>query len=164
MQQGVLIIAPASAQPVVLRETRRPHVVVNRPGRPRVLIHGVQGPKGSKGDPGDSSAASGRAVVAFAFGDASPLPVFTPAADCTGILVRLLIDTPFDGVGAAIRIGTAAQPDALMGSGDNDPATVGGYEVAPDLELISGTPIVVSITPGAGASKGAGRIVFDSIA
>lgn len=54
--QGIVIAAPASARPVVLRDFTPVRVVTRGRYKPQVLIHGVQGPKGAKGDPGDSSA------------------------------------------------------------------------------------------------------------
>lgn len=162
---AVVVIDPAARTAVVLSPERpRPVALMQDRARANVVVKGFRGPPGQKGDPGDSSAATGRAVVAFAFGDASPVPVFTPAANCTDILVRLVIDTPFDGAGAALKLGTPSQPEALMAAAHNDPTSAGGYEVAPDAALAAGTPIVLTIIPGAGATQGAGRAIFDSIA
>lgn len=105
-----------------------------------------------------------RTVVPFAFGDASPAPVFTAPAGCTNMLARLVIDTPFNGVGASLKLGTSANPEALIAAAHNDPAQVAGYESAPDVALASGDEIVLTITPGTGATQGAGRIIFDAIA
>lgn len=138
-------------------------VVVRDSSKTGVVVSGFAGPSGPKGAPGDSSTATGRAVVPFAFGDASPVPIFTPAANCTDILVRLVIDTPFDGAGAQLMLGTAAQPDALMPANHNDPGMAGGYEAAPDAALVAGVPIVLTIVPGGGATQGAGRAIFDAI-
>lgn len=104
-----------------------------------------------------------RVVIPFAFGDASPVTIFTPPAGCTDILARVVIDTPFNGVGASIQLGTASSPGSLVPAGYVDPTTPAGYEAAPDKTMMAGTPIVLAIVPGTGATQGAGRVVFDSI-
>lgn len=121
-----------------------------------VSTPGVQGPPGPAG-------VSGRVVVPFAYGDATPQPVFTAPAAGTDMRVSIVIDTPFNGAGAALQVGTAAQPGALMPAAYNDPATAATYEAAPNATLASGEAIVLTITPGAGATQGAGRVVFDAI-
>lgn len=114
--------------------------------------------------PADTSDSTYRKVVSFSFGDASPAPVFTASAGCTDVLARIVIDTPFNGAGAALKLGTSTAPEALIAAANNDPTTAAGYESAPDVALASGEAIVLTITPGTGATQGAGRIIFDSIA
>lgn len=161
---AVVVIDPAARTAVVVSPLRVPPIAVTQDrDRANVVVKGFRGPPGPKGDPGDSSTATGRAVVPFAFGDASPVTIFTPAANCTDVMARLVIDTPFDGVGAALKLGTAGQPEALIAASQNDPATVGGYEVVPDAALGQGAPVVLTIIPGTGATRGAGRVIFDSI-
>lgn len=104
-----------------------------------------------------------RKVAAFSFGDASPAPIFTAPANCTDVLARVVIDTPFDGAGASLKLGTSVAPEALMAAAQNNPAQVAGYEAAPDVALTSGEAIVLTITPGTGATQGAGRVIFDAI-
>lgn len=112
---------------------------------------GVQGPKG---EPGGTIPA-----MHFSFGDAAHA-VWTP--DSPGLLtyVRLIIDTPFDGVDAAIVVGTAAQPDAAMPAGYSDPAAMQEFENTPDIHLGAGEGVHLSITPGSGATQGAGRLIL----
>jgi hypothetical protein len=109
---------------------------------------------------GDST----RKVVSFSYGDASPAPLFTVPADCTDILARLVIDTPFDGAGASLKLGTSGNPEAFLAAADNDPTAAAGYEAAPDLSVSSGEQVLLTITPGTGATQGAGRVIFDGIA
>lgn len=161
---AVVVIDPAARTAVVLPPLReRPVVVAQDRALAFTVVQGFRGPAGPKGDPGDSSTATNRAIVPFAFGDASPVPIFTPAVNCTGILMRLVINVPFNGAGATLTLGTAAQPNALLPADHNDPTNVGGYEVAPDAALVAGVPIVLTIIPGTGATQGAGFIVFDAI-
>jgi hypothetical protein len=119
---------------------------------------------GAEVEPGSATAGTFRKVVSFAFGDASPAPIFAAPAGCTDILARLVIDTPFDGVGAALKLGTSGSPELLIPAANNDPTTAAGYEAAPDVALSSGEAIVLTIVPGTGATQGAGRVIFDSIA
>jgi hypothetical protein len=105
---------------------------------------------------------SGRAVVPFTFGDASPATLFIPAEDAMLALVRVVIETPFDGAGATLAIGTLADPDLYMATDENDPTQVASYEVKPDIIVSTGAAILLTITPGAGATAGAGRILIDS--
>lgn len=104
----------------------------------------------------------GRTLVAFAFGDASPRNIYVAPNNRTATIVRVVIDTAFDGAGAAIAIGTAADPELLMPYDGNDPATALSYENAPDAALNAGDAVQLSITPGAGATRGAGRIILDA--
>lgn len=105
----------------------------------------------------------GRQVVGFAYGDASPATIYTPSADAVFTLCRVVIDTPFDGAGAALAVGTAADPEILMPASNNGPAIAASFESTPDTIVDAGTDIRVTITPGAGATAGAGRIILDSI-
>lgn len=105
-----------------------------------------------------------RVVVPFAYGDASPTTIFTPSAACTAILTRVVIDTPFNGTGAALQVGTSAQPAVLMPASANDPTNALAYDFAADLPLAAAQAVQLTITPGAGATAGAGRIILDAIA
>lgn len=143
----------AAVQVVTLQTTNT--IVVSTPG-----MQGVPGPAGASGSAGSDP---GRVVVPFAYGDATPQPVFTAPAAGTDLLVRLVVDTPFNGAGATLQLGTTSNPGLLMPANYNDPTTAATYEAAPDATLASGEQIVLTITPGAGATQGAGRIIFDSI-
>lgn len=105
----------------------------------------------------------GREIANFAFGDATPSLIFTAPHDLVVTRVRLTITAPFDGSGAALTIGTAGDPDLVQDASQNDPSTAGGYGIAPDLLLSEGDQLFLSITPGSGASAGAGFVSIDSI-
>jgi len=104
----------------------------------------------------------GRQVIGFAYGDA-PTVIYTPAVDAVMTLCRVIFDTPFDGAGASVQIGSNADHDLLMPAALNAPDTAAAFETAPDVMVPAGTDLLAFITPGAGASAGAGRIVLDSI-
>lgn len=103
----------------------------------------------------------GRTIVGFSFGDA-PHAIYVVPDDRLAFLVRLVIDTPFDGAGSAIAVGTAADAGALMPTNANDPTVATSYEFASNTELALGDSVQLTITPGSGATQGAGRIILDA--
>lgn len=105
---------------------------------------------------------SGRAVIDFTFGDATPAPIYTLTENAANVLLRVVIRTPFNGVGAALSLVAASGP-TLLASSDIAPSVAGGYEAAPDAILLAGDVIQLVITPGTGATAGAGFIVVDTI-
>lgn len=105
---------------------------------------------------------SGRAVIPFAYGDATPADIYIPHEAGVLTLARVQVITPFDGAGAEIQIGTAADPDAFVGAADVDLAVAAGWEVIPDANVAAGEPITLTLIPGAGATAGAGRILIDT--
>lgn len=104
----------------------------------------------------------GRTVLTFAYGDASPSNIYVAPNDRMAVMVRVVIDTPFDGAGAALKIGTAASPELLMPAASNDPSAASSYEFTPDEDLNAGDTIQLAITPGSGATQGGGRIILDA--
>lgn len=103
----------------------------------------------------------GRTIVGFSYGDA-PRTIYAVPDDRLAYLVRLVIDTPFDGAGAAIAVGTAGDAGALMPPDANDPTVAASYEFASNAELALGDAVQLTITPGFGAMQGAGRIILDA--
>ncbi|MBW4469318.1 MAG: hypothetical protein KME45_03540 [Stenomitos rutilans HA7619-LM2] len=113
---------------------------------------GIQGPKG---DPGSS----GLLKMPFAYGDASPIVV----TSITGFVftAAIVITTPFNGIGAALRLGDAVQSDRLMNAAQNNPAFAAEYETNPGYGYTSATQLLFTITPGAGATQGAGYVLLE---
>ena len=98
------------------------------------------------------------AEIAFAYGDASPRTIYTTSGTQRVWQVLLAIDTPFNGTGPALTIGDSGDADRLMAATQNDPKTADVYSTQPAYEYSDGTAITLSITPGAGASAGSGKI------
>ena len=119
---------------------------------------------GAEIDPSAPATDANRIVANFAYGDASPSVVFTAPDDCTSVLARLVIDTPFDGASPSLKLGTTTDAEALLAASDNDPATAVTYDNGVSIPLSSGDTVLLTITPGSGATQGAGRIIFDAIA
>lgn len=128
----------------------------------RTVAVAAPGPQGRKGIAGlDSSGAV--PAYTFAFGDATPATVLTPAVASEITQVSLQIEQVFDGVGAQIQLGTSASPGLLMDITQNDPSALMTFEVSPRQQLAAGTPIILTITPGAGASQGLGQFVITAV-
>lgn len=137
------------------------HVVVLKTRQNVLLgIRGIQGPPGAGG--GGASGASG--ASAFAFGDATPEVVYTApsSSPVTVTVATVVIDTPFNGTGAALTLGTSGTPAAVMDTPDIDCTQVGSYAAYPDLALAAGQTLLLYITPGAGASQGSGKVVIEA--
>ena len=123
-----------------------------------IVFAGEQGPPGPAGPIGPPGSVAVEA--AFAFGDATPATVTTALAGKLVYGVELYIKTPFDGASPQVVVGDAGQADRLMAASENDLTSVGGNHSTPAHAYASDTPILLSITPGAGATQGSGVIVL----
>jgi len=99
------------------------------------------------------------ATLDFAYGDATPAPLMVARAGYRVDAIEVDIDEAFDGAGAALTVGPAADPGQLIEAGLIDPATPASYELSPQVIYADDTPLFLFITPGAGASAGRG-VVF----
>lgn len=153
------VIVSDEGQRVVVAADRQ--TVVSRQPAQRVGVAVAAGPQGPRGQAGSSAGVN--PPINFAFGDASPAPVLTLATDSEIASVQLQIEQAFNGVGAQIRLGTAGQPGLLLDAWQNDPSSTGVYETTPRVQLPAGTALVLTITPGSGASTGTGQFLINSI-
>lgn len=103
---------------------------------------------------------SGLEPVAFAYGDATPKLIGTVSAGLTVVSVAIDVQVPFDGVGAALSVGTTASPERFMAAADNAPDMVATFEVAPFDDAVVATDVYLFITPGSGASAGGGVVMI----
>jgi hypothetical protein len=123
-------------------------------GAPSVVAVGTRGAQGARGLQGYSGAGL-IPPIAFAWGDAAG-SVYAPTETGTLATVRVVVTVPFDGNGAQLMLGTAGTPDAALAAADNDLSVAGEYEVTSDLNLAMAEDLILTITPGFGASQGAG--------
>jgi hypothetical protein len=123
----------------------KPPVVVGT-----ALFEMMRGPAGADG--------SGGISIPFAWGDASPRTIATALAGKLVYGVEIHISDAFDGAGASLTVGDAAQPDRLMATHQIDPSAVGAYETSPSHRYGSNTALLLTITPGGGATAGAGLL------
>lgn len=117
-------------------------------------IGAVAGQRGKSGPAGNATP-----PVAFSFGDASPRLLRT--LDDAALLseLKLIIDNEFDGEGAVLRL--RADSLVLMDFDQNAPAYAATYETTPGVSLPAGTGIYIDITPGSGATSGAGQVLLN---
>lgn len=135
-------------------------VVQKRPGpiavhqrAPRAVVTaGLRGPKGESG--------KDLPPIAFSFGDAAPRLLHLLVDAGLLVSVQVVIATPFDGEGAALRVRTQTG-DLLLDSDQVAPDFSATYESTPGTLLPAGTGIYLEITPGAGATAGSGFVVLN---
>ena len=142
---------------LVLVQGQPSTVMLDRPSARtlQITVPGPPGPPGADGQPG-ADAAGQIPPHAFAWGDA-PQAVFTAGADGVLTVCRLQMTTPVNGAGASLIVGTAAVPDAALPASWNNPYTAYEFENTPDLALVAGEQVLLTITPGT-ASQGAGLL------
>lgn len=99
--------------------------------------------------------------VAFTFATVSPLLVTGLRPGDRIVRSDVKIGTAFDGVGAALMLGTAGSPGVLLDTGDIDVVLPDEYEAFDELDVGVLTLVQLAITPGAGATAGAGRVLLE---
>jgi len=148
------------ARPAVeLLEAAAPQLEIARELRV-VELAGV-GARGEQGPPGP---AGGGLVgpFAFSYGDA-PGNIYTPSVAGTITEARVIVTTPFDGVGASLTLGTASEPNSIMATADSFLGELAEFEKPADKPINAGEGIRLSITPGSSATQGAGLIYLTFI-
>jgi hypothetical protein len=158
IEERLSVTVEADSRTVVVAETPAPTVIEVAPDivtvaedRVEVVEVGTQGPAGP----------CSRIEKRFDWGDATPKTLFTALAGKLVERVVIYIEEAFDGVGAALTVGPAGDPDELLAAGQVDPATPGSYEARPSFAYDADTLIRLTITPGAGASQGRGLLVAE---
>ncbi len=117
---------------------------------------GIAGPEGPAGPPGGPVL-----EFAFSYGDATPSTLFTALAGKLVKGVSLFIEAGFNGSGAALSVGSQADPEALLAASENDPTTISVFHSSPNKSFGADTPIFLFITPGVGASEGHGLVAVE---
>lgn len=111
----------------------------------------------------NNSANPGQSLISipFSYGDASPKPISTIAAGKTIFTATIVIQTPFNGTGAALTLGDGGMGDRLMGVNQNDPTYAAEYETNPGYTYSAETQILLTIAPGAGCTQGNGYVLLE---
>lgn len=99
--------------------------------------------------------------IPFAFGDASPKLIYTALAGQTVFTAQVVIQTAFDGDGAALTLGDAGTAGQLMSASQVAPTFPAEYETNPAYTYTSDTDIRLSITPGEGCTQGSGYVLLE---
>lgn len=137
-------------QPTVIVLSKNVVASIQNNQNTKIGGQGIQGPPGI-------GAGSDIAPVAFSYGDASGT-IFTPTQSGTLTLIRLEMVTAFNGTNPSLKVGTISSPEAILAAAQNDPSVAIEYENTPALHLAANQAVVLTITPGAGASQGSGII------
>lgn len=101
--------------------------------------------------------------TALAFGDSSPVPMFTKPAGAKVKEIRVYVDTPFNGTNPTLSIGITGTVSKYMGTGDVDLTTAGIYTVTPDVDVVGGTEALIATYSAGSSSAGAARIETDYV-
>lgn len=94
----------------------------------------------------------------FSFGDATPYKIGTVNAGKLIVAANVGIDQAFNGVGAAISIGTLADPESVMPATSILPSEIGTYERTVSAVAAISEDLYLFIAPGASASTGSGHV------
>ncbi|MDQ3273743.1 MAG: hypothetical protein M3Q39_01605 [Actinomycetota bacterium] len=127
--------------------------------RPKVIKASSPGPRGYPG----VSAIGLLPPINFSYGDASPANIMLLLASSEIISVSLQIEQAFNGTGAALSLGTAGNPNELFSAAEVLPSMEATFEFSPRVEYPAGTLLVLTITPGAGATQGIGQLVISAV-
>lgn len=106
------------------------------------------------------SSGAGWIEFPFAWGDASPRPVVVAPAGKLVFAADLHVSQAFDGDTPSLTLGDAGDVDRLMQATQNDPREIATYTVSPNYRYGADTQILLTITPGIGATAGAGLLTL----
>ena len=99
--------------------------------------------------------------ISFSFGDASPSTIKALPAGATVLRAHIVIQTPFNGVGASLKLGDALIRDRLIATSQVDPYFAADFETNPCVAYTVATQILLTIVPGAGCTQGSGYILLE---
>lgn len=118
-------------------------------------IGAVAGRRGATGPSGSALPA-----ISFGYGDASPRLIHVFDEPALLAELQLVVQEPFDGEGAELLLRTQSG-QVLLDSDQNAPGLVATFETTPAAQLPAGTAIYLDITPGLGATTGAGQVLLN---
>ena len=119
---------------------------------------GQPGPPGPPGPPGASSAGDLKGPVPFTFASGTILlePIL-PGDVLAGATV--IIQTPFDGAGASILMGTDGVPALVFGPGDVGAGSAHQYESGEIVPFAEHEALSLSVSAG-GSTQGSGLLFY----
>lgn len=98
-------------------------------------------------------------TTSLAFGTSSPLSLFTLPANAVIHLVKVIVDTAFDGTAPTLSIGVSGTASKYMGTSDVDLKTAGIYEVDPGVTANGSTEALIATYAADSSAAGAARIL-----
>lgn len=141
---------------------RKTIVSVKSNNRVKAATIGIRGLTGRNGVDGDSVGQP--PPIGFAWNNVSPRVVYTMPMDGFIISVMVSIETTFNGIGAALSVGTNTNPQLLVAQTEVDPSQIADFEIGSSEFLNDGTQIILTTNPGANASSGSGFLIIKYIA
>lgn len=122
---------------------------------------GPAGQDGQDGTPGTPGMANAVVGCNFQYNHASPVryPLTIPAGQVL-LECRLIVNTPFDGAGASVVVGTAADPDQFFSEWHSDLTQAGCYSTSPFVRVSEETEVLITINPGQDPTQGSGTVVI----
>lgn len=99
--------------------------------------------------------------ISFTFATASPLVIVPIRPGDRSVRAIVEISTTFNGVGAGIQLGTGASPGGILSTANIGVAVVDFYQGLTPFQVGATTDLQLEITPGAGATQGAGRVLLE---
>ena len=101
--------------------------------------------------------------TALAFGDSSPVTMFTKPAGSKPKLVRIYVDTAFDGTAPTVSIGIIGTTSKYGATTQVDLKTVGIYEWDPGIDVTVGAENLIATYAADSSAVGAARIEIDYV-
>lgn len=102
-------------------------------------------------------------AITFEYGDATPAVVFEFPWRAEIVSVSLQVEEAFDGAGAEVSLGTPGDDQAIVPAVSDLLAQVMTADFTPRLEVPKGETIVLTIVPGAGATRGRGQFAIYAV-
>lgn len=98
-------------------------------------------------------------TTALAWNSSSTVAMFTNPANGVVELVRVYVDTAFDGTGPSMSVGISGNASKYMGATSVDLTQTGTYEVTPGIAPTGSTEALqIAFSPASGGSTGAARV------
>lgn len=103
-------------------------------------------------------------TTSLAFGTTSPLSMFTLPANAVVMLVKVIIDTAFNGT-PSVSVGVSGTTSKYLGTSDVDLTAAAGtvFEIAPGLTANVSTEALIATYSAGSASAGAARILVEYV-
>jgi hypothetical protein len=99
----------------------------------------------------------------LAFGDSSPVTMFTKPAGSKPKLVRVYVDMAFNGTTPTLSIGIVGTTSKYGSTTQVDLKTVGVYEWDPGIDVTAGSEALIATYAASSSSAGAARIEVDYV-
>lgn len=111
--------------------------------------------------PGLAGGGSGGSIkVPFAWGDASPKPIYTALAGQTIFTVQVVLQTAML-AGSTLSVGDAGDPQRLLAATQIDPSIAAEFEVNPGFTYTANTQVLLTITPASDNTTGSGFVLIE---